>query len=101
MIIAFTLSMPRNNAWNNCWTGAEKMYIVTRTVPKDKASEILKIGSFGCSFGDGWVANISAESVDSRQAAKLRKKSSGFCGYEWMVNSIITTNEIQCPGGDK
>lgn len=32
--------------------------------------------------------------VDSREAARMRKESKGFCGYNWMVDSIISYGEI-------
>jgi hypothetical protein len=34
------------------------------------------------------------EIPDRKTAAKLRKISSGFCGYDWMVRSIMRDGYI-------
>lgn len=34
------------------------------------------------------------ESADSKEAAKLRKRSAGFCGYDWMVDSLLMDGRI-------
>ena len=47
-------------------------------------------------FGDdGWGANVNVKIVDSKEAAKVRKKTKGFCGYDWMIDSIIERQEIK------
>lgn len=93
MILAFTLSMPSNNSWNGRWSGENKLYVITKTfsgkIAIAKAIELVKVGRFSYNFGDGWRAAINVTQVDSKQAARLRKQSSGFCGYEWMTKSII------------
>lgn len=59
-------------------------------IPKDeRVSKILEKGSYYYNFGDGWGANISVEQIaNGREAKKEKKKSMGFCGYEWMIDSI-------------
>ena len=94
MILAFKLSMPHNNSWNGKWSGEDKLYVITRNLPKQKAKEIITQKSYYHNFGDGWGASISVTHVDSKEAAKLRKKSKGFCGYDWMVDSIIQYGKI-------
>jgi len=95
MIVAFKLSMPRCGSWNNKWTDSDKEYIITRTMTKAKAEEIHEQRCYSYNFGDGWVANVVAGIVNSKLAAKLRRKSAGFCNYDWMVDSIVVHGEIR------
>lgn len=93
MIISFILSMPNNNAWNGKWSGEDRCYAkvinLGRTKKAEKlGTEILEKGYFYYNFGDGWGAGVTAKEVDAKEAAKIRKKSVGFCGYEWMIDSI-------------
>jgi hypothetical protein len=32
--------------------------------------------------------------VDAKEARQIRKKSEGFCGYDWMIDSIKAIDEI-------
>jgi hypothetical protein len=51
-------------------------------------------GSYYYNFGDGWGASVSVRKVTAAQARKIERKSVGFCGYEWMIDSIIRDGEI-------
>lgn len=98
MLVAFTLSMPGVNTWNGKWTGEGKCYAIVKNVGTskkaiEKYSSLL--GSYSYHWEDGWSACIDIIEVDSKEAAKLRKNSRGFCGYEWMVKSIIDCGEIK------
>ncbi len=95
MLIEFLLSMPNAASWNGKWSGEGRYYSVVKPVPKAKALELLKKDSYYYGWDDGWGASVSVEHVDSRQAQKARRKSVGFCGYEWMVKSIIEYGEIK------
>jgi len=102
MIIAFVLTMPNVGSWNGKWTGEGNLY--ARTVNfgrsksgKEKAQEILDKKSFYYNFGDGWGANISVKAVNAKEATQIRKKSRGFYGYEWMIDSIKNHLKIQIP----
>jgi len=88
MVMQFTLTMPRNNSWNGKWTGAENLYARTKSLSKSKEEE-LDGESFYHNFGDGWAANVACKKISSQEAAKIRKKTKGFCGYEWMIDNII------------
>ena len=92
MNLAFTLTMPNNNAWNGKWTGAGRLYVkvlALGTAKKTRAKFEPIIGkAFYYNFGDGWGASVSVREVDSKEARKLRKESAGFCGYDWMVDEI-------------
>lgn len=99
MKICFTLSMPSNNSWNGKWSGDEKLFAIIHNVgrskkAKDQAKEIISKGNYSYNFGDGWCARICAKFVNSEQAKKIKRKSQGFCGYDWMVDSILTHNKI-------
>lgn len=98
MILSFRLSMPNIGSWNGKWTGESRNYVVTRKFGKsgeEKAKQILDKKSYYYNFGDGWGALVSVGEVDAKEAAKLRKKSDGFFGYEWMVESICKNLEIR------
>ena len=89
MMIQFTLTMPSNNSWNGKWSGEESLYALVRSY-RDKAvaQKILDAGYQSYSFGDGWRAAIESKEIGASTAEKVRKKSNGFCGYDWMVDSI-------------
>ena len=94
MILAFTLSMPGAASWDGKWSGEGTLYCITRSFSGSKggvqAAEILDSAPYSYGWSDGWRASIAVSAVDSRLASKLRKKSRGFCGYDWMVNTIIS-----------
>ena len=99
MILQFTLSMPNIGSWNGKWTGKDTLYAIVRSFgrskySKTKADNILEKGYYYYNFGDGWGAGISVEKIDAKIAAKIKRKSSGFCGYDWMVDSIIDYGDI-------
>lgn len=87
--------MPSVNTWNGRWTGENNLYARVQHVSKPRAKEILDIGSFSYSFGDGWVANIRVTEVKGYEVEKIRRKTRGFYGYDWMIKSIINHLEIK------
>lgn len=97
-LLAFELSMPNVGSWNGKWTGEGRPYIIVDCLLKndaEKALAILDKGYFHYNFGDGWSAGITVKEIpDRKTAAKMRKKSVGFCGYGWMVRSILKDMEI-------
>ena len=42
----------------------------------------------------GWGANVEVKIVKADEAANLRRKTEGFCGYEWMIDSILKRDAI-------
>jgi hypothetical protein len=90
MILAFELSMPNVGSWNGKWSNADKKFVRTRSFKKDAP----KTGNYYYNFGDGWGANVSVREVDSREAAKLKRASAGFNGYDWMIDSIVKYGKI-------
>lgn len=98
--IAFFLSMPGCNSWNGKWSGEGRSYVKVikfRATKKqqEKAKSLLDVGYFSYSFGDGWVAGIRLKEVEGSESRKLTKTSNGFCGYDWMVDSILESGEIK------
>ncbi len=99
MILSFTLSMPNVASWDGKWSGQDRLYVKVNNFGRSKernarAQEILDKGYFHYSFGDGWSAGVTVKEVNSREGARLKKKSDGFCGYDWMVQSIISDMKI-------
>ena len=99
MILAFRLNMPGVRSWNGRWSGEGKDHVKVVTLRGKagaaKGQQILNERSFHYSFGDGWVARIDVEQVDSGRAARLRRNSAGFCAYDWMVDSIMRIGRIE------
>jgi hypothetical protein len=95
MILRFKLSMPIVGSWSGKWSGEGVYYAIVRSLRnKELANKILERGYYHYDFGDGWAAGITVEQIDSGEAAKTRRRSKGFCGYEWMVDSIINNQRI-------
>jgi hypothetical protein len=98
MHLAFELSMPNNNAWNGKWTGEGRQYVRVLTVSnakktREKYEKI--IGSHSYNFGDGWRACVTVKEVDGLAKRRLVRGSAGFCGYDWMIESLRQHGEIR------
>lgn len=85
--VIFELSMPSNNSWNGKWSGEGSTYTVAKTLPAKKFDELKPRYTY--SFGDGWVAAVRVREPSPREKATNR-----FCGYEWMIDSILKRNAI-------
>jgi len=100
MFLSFTLSMAGVSSWNGKWSGGGKLYVRVFNYGRSeearkKAQGILDIGCFYYSFGDGWSAKVTVNKINAKEAVKMRKKSSGFCGYDWMIESIKSKLKIE------
>lgn len=101
-LISFELTMPNRGSWNGRWSGDDKKYFIIKKLTDRfvKSSEHLKElvsngrDSWYYSWGDGWGANVTAEVINGTESRQRRKMTAGFCGYDWMVDSIITRGEI-------
>lgn len=85
--------MLNRNTWNGKWTGDEMIFARSRKdreVPKEVIGK-----SFLYHWDDSWTACVSVDKMDCKEANKIIKKSSGFCGYDWMIESIIRYGEIR------
>jgi len=85
--VIFELSMPRNNAWNGKWSGEENTYTVARELTGAKFASLKPRYTYD--FGDGWMAAVSI-----REAKPREKATNKFCGYEWMIDSILKRDTI-------
>ena len=103
MLLAFELSMPRNNSWNGKWSGECKPYVKIVNLGRTKKAEakgndIISNSPYYHDFGDGWAAMVSVREVDQAEAATFRRKSAGFCGFDWMVDNILEHRKIRVGG---
>lgn len=95
-MIVFELTMPGVGSWNGKWRGAGKLYVRTRKereVPKDYWNKC-----FFYRWDDGWEACVTTTKMPIPEARKLERKSSGFAGYDWMIESIIKHGTIKWTG---
>lgn len=95
-MIVFELSMPHAGSWNGKWTGEGECYVRTwdeRKVPKE-----LWNNDFYYHWDDGWEACVSVRRMKASEARKLERKSKGFCGYDWMIRSLIRDGYIHTEG---
>ena len=92
-MIAFVLTMPNVGSWNGKWSGENQLYC---RVFKDKqVPQNLRNKAFYYNFGDGWVARIEVLGADAATGRKMKKRSKGFCGYDWMIESLLINGEIR------
>ena len=77
--------MPCKGSRDGKWTGEDKTYTVQELI----AEEDLIDKSFTYDFGDGWVAKVQC-----RLPRPNAVPTDQFCGYEWMIESIITKGAI-------
>lgn len=87
--IEFRLTMPGRSSWNGRWSGEARNYTLVREIEDDVMNKY-DGRSWSYAWSDGWVANITARVVGPGVLAK----SDGFCGYDWMVVSILRYGKI-------
>lgn len=99
-MIAFTLFMPGVGSWNDRWSSADCLFVKVigggrsqRAIAR--TAEILANSPYYYDFGDGWAVSVSVREVDAREARSLRKRSAGFCGYDWMIAEILSEGRIR------
>lgn len=92
MILMFELSMPGCASWDGKWSGAGTFYARFKSFRKPPA--ILVPGYFFYRFMDGWCAEIKVKQITRAERTKLAGKSKGFCGYDWMIDSILIDGRI-------
>jgi hypothetical protein len=99
MKIAFILTMPNRGSWNGRWSGEKNLYCVVRNFSdgkkaREKTDKILASKSYYYSWSDGWGASVEVKQVTGQESRQYKKQSKGFCGYDWMIDSIICHGEI-------
>jgi hypothetical protein len=99
MLVCFELSMPGINSWNGKWSGEGRLYARVESFRSKKAiaraKEMVSTGYYHYDFGDGWRAGVTVREVDTKEARKIRAKTQGFYGYDWMVDSIKRDDVIK------
>lgn len=93
MKICFELSMPNRGSWNGRWSGEENLYAKVLNFSNSKsgnatANKILEHKSYYHRWDDGWGASISVRKVEGKESASIKRRSRGFCGYDWMIDNI-------------
>lgn len=99
MILCFELSMPSKASWNRKWSGEDQYYAKTVNLGDTKKAikkgqEIIDNGPYRYNWSDEWAASISVRQVDGKESKKIQRKSDGFCGYDWMTQSIQDCGKI-------
>ena len=92
-MIVFELTMPHAASWNGKWSGADSRWIRVRDerdVPRELWDK-----SFDYTWDDGWGALVTVTRMPAREARKLEKLSAGFCGYDWMITSLLKNGYIE------
>jgi hypothetical protein len=102
-MIAFELSMPGVGSWNGRWSGAGYVYAKVVSLGRgrkdfEREAEIVAGSPYRYDFGDGWSASVTVRCVDAAGARSLRRRSLGFCGYDWMLEEIIVIGRIRMLG---
>lgn len=95
--VEFRLSMPSVGSWDGRWSGNGKNYTIVRSMTPaqtEAAGMTDGRGSWTHAWNDGWCARISGRVMEP---GERRKKSDGFCDYDWMVNHIIKFGHTRSP----
>lgn len=96
--LLFSLSMPNPPSWNGKWSLAHEKHTRARSFTDAEFDNLPKniVGTHSYRWNDGWTAQIDVTVTDSAQAKERHlKNSAGFCGYDWMINSLIDCGKIQ------
>ena len=91
-MIVFELSMPHVGSWNGKWSGADRQYI--RTMDERKVPKEIWNNDYHYRWDDGWEACVAVRRMNVNEARKLERKSDGFCGYDWMIRSLVKDGYI-------
>lgn len=91
MRLEFRLSMPGRGSWNGGWSGENRNYTIVRSYGDQAAAKILRERSYHYSWPDGWGARVDVRVLNKGERSK---KSDGFHGYDWMIDSIERFGKI-------
>ena len=97
MILCFELSMPNCGSWNGKWSGERDIHAILKTTrSKTEMQKFRELDGkdWYYRWDDGWTACVTAKIIDSKEATRIRNKNAGFCGYGWMVESILKHGKI-------
>ena len=99
--IAFILSMPNVGSWDGKWSAAKDVHCIIKTLKNQDVDKLFdkmprQERNFYYNFGDGWSANVKVIPIGPEHRKYLEKNNKGFCGYDWMVDSILKHGKIIC-----
>lgn len=96
--LSFTLNMPSRGSWNGKWSGENYLFVIIKKFNgkkgRERANKVLEKSYHHYSWSDGWAAGIDIKEINGEEAKGLKRRSQGFCGYDWMVDSILERGEI-------
>jgi hypothetical protein len=94
-VLVFKLSFPSAGSWNGQFSGEGRLYARTKDIRnKETINKLIDGSPYHYRWNDGWSASIEVENVTGKEASTIRRKSSGFMGYDWMIDSILEHGKI-------
>ena len=96
--LIFKLSMPHRGSWNNKWSGESCNYTIAKKFTRKEFKELPEIAGkyHEYRWDDGWTAVVDVMHLtDGKIVKKLTKNSAGFCGYNWMIDSLLKHGYIK------
>lgn len=87
--VKFILTMPNVGSWNGKWSGEKDEFSIIKKIPEKLFKQFQLPATFHYNFGDGWTACIEMRLAKSRE-----KATNLFCGYDWMIDSILEHKKI-------
>lgn len=100
MYICFRLTVPKVRIRNGNFKGNDNIYAKVINFYRyskeqmEQARKILKKKHYHSWWNDGWKISVSVMKVNAKEARKIKRESYGFCGYDWMIDSIILSQKI-------
>ena len=91
-MIVFELTMPNKGSWNGKWSKEGTCF--ARTYKQSEVPKEYWNKDFYYRWDDGWTACVSVKQMPASEARKIERRSKGFCGYDWMIRSIIECGQI-------
>ena len=91
-MIVFELTMPNKGSWNGKWPQEGTCFV--RICSQQKVPKEYWNKDFYYRWDDGWTACVSVTQMPAAEARKIERRSKGFCGYDWMIDSIIECGQI-------
>lgn len=96
--LLFTLTMPNPPSWNGKWSRANEKHTRARSFLDNEFYQLPNklVGTHYYRWNDGWTARIDVTVTNSdRKKERHLKNSAGFCGYDWMIDSLLKCGEIK------
>lgn len=92
MAVVFELTMPGKGSWNGKWSCEGENF--TRQYDEREVPKKLWGTKNYYRWDDGWEACVSVQRMPIADARKIVRHSNGFCGYDWMIRTLIKDGYI-------